>query len=99
MKSKPAVSRINACFIALWISDVILTVLWAMMHGFEAEANPIMRWVLMNLGVTGFVGIKLAVLGVWLSVVDHLPRWFRVLFVCLLAPVVYLGIRMLFIPI
>lgn len=103
MKSKPLgadqPTMLNAVFAATWVADTVLTLMFTGMHGVAAEANPIMRWVLVELGVMGFVGIKAATLGLWLSVSQYAPRWISWALVVIMLPVVYLGFQMLFIPI
>ncbi|MEA1944478.1 MAG: DUF5658 family protein [Euryarchaeota archaeon] len=41
--------------------DALSTVLCINIHGYDSEANILLRWIMQDFGVAGFVGVKLGV--------------------------------------
>lgn len=62
-----------AVFIVLSLTDALLSAL-LLRHGLMREANPLMRLALDNLGLLGFVGVKLAVTAVAASLLAAYHR-------------------------
>lgn len=58
-------SRINLYLfiLALLFSlyDTLSTILCINIHGYAGEANILLRWIMQNFGVAGFVGVKMSV--------------------------------------
>lgn len=58
----------------LWTADTIATALFVSAGGIHLEANPIIRWVIENTGIAGFIFVKLLVLVFWLTLANRI-RW------------------------
>ena len=83
---------LNMMFAALWGADAGLTIMFVGLHGFEAEVNPLMRWVLETCGIRGFLLVKAVTLIFWLVMQERLKHlWVHWALVVLMIPVVIAG--------
>ena len=80
--------KLTVAFAALWIGDIVTTIAFTAKHGLDMEANPLMRWVLTELGNGGFVVIKLVPLILWFALAGRMATWLHVSAVALMLPIV-----------
>lgn len=58
-------------FAILWALDTLITIVFVNQHDVHMEGNPVVAWVIANLGFAGFVIFKASILGWWLTVAKH----------------------------
>lgn len=52
-------------FCILWSADTLFTVIFVGRYGVEMEANPLMKWVMVEFGVLSFTLLKLFIMYAW----------------------------------
>lgn len=78
-------------FILLWVLDTLFTTLFVDRLGLEAEANPIIRFIIQNYGFVSFLIFKFVVLIPIILLRHHVSNWILVLLNLIMFPVVILG--------
>ena len=86
-------------FSLMWLADTIFTLMFVQKYGIEAEANPLLRYVMETGGMVSFCGVKLATWGIWyyaqLMYKEHNKKeincTFNALLIAIMAPVVITG--------
>ena len=80
-----------AAFAALWLLDTTATLAFVGLHGPEAEANPLIRWVLVEHGAVAFGLVKAGTLGLWLTVAHRAHVSIHWVLLAVMVPVVVFG--------
>lgn len=81
-------------FIVLWMADIVLTYGFVSKHGIQAEANPLMRYVIQHGGWEVFALVKVAVAVFWVAVAKHAHILIHAALVAIMVVVVGGGIVM-----
>ena len=87
----------NWLFSLLWLADTMFTIVFVGKLGYQMEANPMMRWVLMYLGYVAFVWVKFLTWAFWIYMQRHLRTlWAHAVLVVMMIPIVFRGAQMAF---
>lgn len=87
-------NRLLATFSCLWAADALLSLKFVGELGTQAEANPLMRWVMETQGMHGFLLVKALVLALWLGIGKKASTEIHVCLCAIMALVVTMGIGM-----
>lgn len=86
-------------FAILWLLDIITTMMFVHRFGVDMEGNPLMHWVIQNLGWIGFCAVKLAALGALAYITPYMRRpWPLQLLTAVMVPVIALNLMVCFGP-
>lgn len=87
-----------ATFAALWLFDIVLTLIFVNHYGTSMEANPVMRFVLEKGGSIGFVVAKTAVMLPLVPFHKRIPKWVYAGLIIVMVPVVFGAARIVMWP-
>lgn len=79
-------------FAILWSLDTVLTAILVLREGFWIEANPVMRWTMLNGGLFGFVAVKSAILCGVITLAPRMREWLLWFACCVMVWPVALGV-------
>lgn len=97
LKKLTAKFVLSCAFTALWLIDTATTSLFVSVLGPDSEANPVMRSLIEQAGIGGFIAVKMAVLLFWLSINRHAHWVIHAALVAIMIPVAVMGVGMLLI--
>lgn len=83
-------------FIALWLADIALTLMFVKQYGVDMEANPLMHRVLVEGGSIGFIAVKTAVLLPLVPLHKHISKWIYAGLVLVMIPVIIMNTQVVF---
>ncbi len=90
---------LSASFVALWLADIVLTLMFVAHYGASMEANPLMRYAIEHGGTAGFITAKTAVLLPLIPLHKHIPAWVYGGLVIIMLPVIYMNVHVVFWPV
>lgn len=91
---RPMKAFLAAMFASLWLLDTAATVSSVQEFGLDAEANPLMRWLIAAAGLHGFALTKAGILTFWLSLHQRAHVVIHWGLLALMAPIALMGMVM-----
>lgn len=88
-------ASLMSLFSGLWAADTLLSLKFVGELGTQAEANPLMRWVMETQGMHGFLLVKVLVLALWLGIGKKASTEIHVCLCAIMTLVVTMGLKMI----
>lgn len=82
-------------FTLVWLMDFVLTVAFTIKLGVDMEANPVVKWVIMELGYLGFALFKLITWLAWKRLYEEAHWIITAIFVTITSVAVILSLNVL----